>query len=378
MGEPKATTFMAGSIFFSYSRKDSEFVLSLAQELREAGADIWLDQLDIEPGTAWDDSIEDALAKSDTLLVVLSKTSVTSTNVRDEYSYAIEEGKRVVPVLMEPCTVPFRLRRLQYADFTQDRQVGIDTLTETLGLSPVPTSKRSTPITPAPKPIEDTTPKIKSQGKQKSGKDKLYMILGIVILSAIAYYAIGFLLPDKTPDQITVLVHQESGKDQLVLPNRGEVTLIYGDANVVETINSKGEATFKQIPEQFFEEDARVEIRFADPQGEPYRAVEPDSLYQVGNNSYISLAVKLYGLEEVYGIVKDFSSGDPIPEVRISISGEETYSNEFGEYRLSIPTEKQQQFQTIRAYKEGYQLFELQDVPVQTNTELPIVLKVKS
>lgn len=369
---------MAGSIFFSYSRKDSEFVLSLAQELREAGADIWLDQLDIEPGTAWDDSIEDALAKSDTLLVVLSKTSVASTNVRDEYSYAIEEGKRVVPVLMEPCTVPFRLRRLQYADFTQDRQVGIDTLTETLGLSPVPTSKRSTPITPAPQPIEDTTPKIKSQGKQKSGKDKIYMILGIVILSAIAYYAIGFLLPDKTPDQITVLVHQESGKDQLVLPNRGEVTLIYGDANVVETINSKGEATFKQIPEQFFEEDARVEIRFADPQGEPYRAVEPDSLYQVGNNSYISLAVKLYGLEEVYGIVKDFSSGDPIPEVRISISGEETYSNEFGEYRLSIPTEKQQQFQTIRAYKEGYQLFELQDVPVQTNTELPIVLKVKS
>jgi len=33
--------------FFSYSRADSEFVLKLATDLRNAGIDIWLDQLDI-------------------------------------------------------------------------------------------------------------------------------------------------------------------------------------------------------------------------------------------------------------------------------------------------------------------------------------------
>ena len=38
-------------IFFSYSRTDSEFVLKLAKDLRKAGANIWLDQLDIKAGS---------------------------------------------------------------------------------------------------------------------------------------------------------------------------------------------------------------------------------------------------------------------------------------------------------------------------------------
>ncbi|PKP40461.1 MAG: hypothetical protein CVT96_08715 [Bacteroidetes bacterium HGW-Bacteroidetes-13] len=39
------------TIFFSYSRDDTEFVLQLAKNLRQAGADVWLDQLDISPGS---------------------------------------------------------------------------------------------------------------------------------------------------------------------------------------------------------------------------------------------------------------------------------------------------------------------------------------
>jgi hypothetical protein len=122
------------TIFFSYSRDDSEFVLQLAKNLRQAGANIWLDQLDISPGSRWDKSIEDALTTSKTLLVVLSKTSVASDNVLDEVSFALEEGKRVVPVLLENCEIPFRLRRLQYADFTENREKGIHTLIQALHL----------------------------------------------------------------------------------------------------------------------------------------------------------------------------------------------------------------------------------------------------
>ena len=44
--------------------------------------------------------------------VVLSPRSVTSQNVMDEVSYALEEGKRVVPIVCEDCKVPFRLRRV--------------------------------------------------------------------------------------------------------------------------------------------------------------------------------------------------------------------------------------------------------------------------
>ena len=47
--------------FISYSRDDSEFDLRLAQDLKAAGANVWLDQLDIKPGRPWDNAIEDAL-----------------------------------------------------------------------------------------------------------------------------------------------------------------------------------------------------------------------------------------------------------------------------------------------------------------------------
>lgn len=122
------------TIFFSYGRENSAFVLDLAKELRKAGANIWLDQLDIEPGARWDRSIEKALKASDTLMVILSKDSVESHNVMDEVSYALEEHKKVVPVLMEACEIPFRLRRLQYADFTKNHQTGIATLIKALQL----------------------------------------------------------------------------------------------------------------------------------------------------------------------------------------------------------------------------------------------------
>ena len=35
--------------FFSYSREDSEFALRLAKDLKAAGANVWLDRLDIKP-----------------------------------------------------------------------------------------------------------------------------------------------------------------------------------------------------------------------------------------------------------------------------------------------------------------------------------------
>lgn len=122
------------TIFFSYSRDNSDFVINLAKELRTAGAKVWLDQLDIKPGTRWDKSIEEALKQSGTLLVVLSKSSVASDNVMDEVSYALEEGKTVVPVLLEECEIPFRLRRLQFADFTSSHEQGIATLNKALRL----------------------------------------------------------------------------------------------------------------------------------------------------------------------------------------------------------------------------------------------------
>ena len=105
-------------IFISYNREDSEFALRLARDLRSEGVNIWMDQLDIPPGTRWDRAVEQALRTCDRLLIILSPASVASENVMDEVAFALDREKQIVPVLYRHCEIPLRLLRLQYVDFT--------------------------------------------------------------------------------------------------------------------------------------------------------------------------------------------------------------------------------------------------------------------
>lgn len=105
--------------FISYSRRDSEFALELVNELRAAGFAIWFDQLDIQPGSRWDDEIEKALTQCSIFMVLLTPSSTASNNVKDEISYAIDKNKLIMPVLLKNAVVPLRLRRFQYVDFTE-------------------------------------------------------------------------------------------------------------------------------------------------------------------------------------------------------------------------------------------------------------------
>ncbi|MEP7111215.1 MAG: toll/interleukin-1 receptor domain-containing protein, partial [Ferruginibacter sp.] len=75
---------MKETTFFSYARSDLDFVLKLAKKLREAGAELWMDTLDIKAGKRWDESVEAALNNASRLVVILSPASVSSHNVMDE------------------------------------------------------------------------------------------------------------------------------------------------------------------------------------------------------------------------------------------------------------------------------------------------------
>jgi hypothetical protein len=124
----------APTAFFSYSREDSDFALRLAQDLKAAGASVWIDQLDIEPGQEWDSTIEAAVTRSPRMLLILSPSSVKSRNVRNEISFALDENKTIIPVLYQDCTVPLQLRRVQYIDLRADYSRGLNVLLRTLGV----------------------------------------------------------------------------------------------------------------------------------------------------------------------------------------------------------------------------------------------------
>jgi len=108
-----------GQVFISYSRRNSDYVFTLARELRRIGLDIWIDQ-NIDPGTSWDESIEQALKDSAKMLLIVSPDSMKSENVHDEWSYFLEEGKPVFPFIYKECDMSFRLRRRQYITGTGD------------------------------------------------------------------------------------------------------------------------------------------------------------------------------------------------------------------------------------------------------------------
>ncbi len=106
--------------FLSYARADEQFALRLAQDLKAAEIDVWVDQLDILPSQLWDRALEAALQASAGVVVILSPRSAASENVLDEVGFALDRGKDVVPVLYERCEIPLRLNRIQRIDFTQD------------------------------------------------------------------------------------------------------------------------------------------------------------------------------------------------------------------------------------------------------------------
>ena len=163
--------------FFSYSRVDSDFVKKLATDLRNSGADVWLDQLDIVPGTEWDVSIQNALNEADGVLAIVTDTSINSKNVMDEVSYAISQDKRIIPLLLENYPLPFRLARLQHVDFTGDYDSALEYLLKALKAPGIPES--NVPV----QPVSSLRP-----SNRKSPRQTIIITMLILIAALLAIF----------------------------------------------------------------------------------------------------------------------------------------------------------------------------------------------
>lgn len=109
-------------IYISYSRRDQDIAKRLSQDLTASGTQVWLDVASIRAGERWDRSIQEAMTNSDVLLLLVSPDSMASNNVADEWNYFLDQGKPVIPVLVRPAEMHFRLRRSQYVDATDPTQ----------------------------------------------------------------------------------------------------------------------------------------------------------------------------------------------------------------------------------------------------------------
>lgn len=119
--------------FISYSRRDTEIIDKIFQSLKSSGIEAWLDREDIHAGNSWRLQIVEAIDICDVFVLALSPNSAASENVRKEIDLAQDSRRVVIPILLEPVTLPaairYQLAGLQFIDVSM---LGFDRAVEQL------------------------------------------------------------------------------------------------------------------------------------------------------------------------------------------------------------------------------------------------------
>jgi pimeloyl-ACP methyl ester carboxylesterase len=96
-----------------------------------------MDQYDIPAGAYWPDEIDKGLNGADFVVGLLSPEAVESRNVKNEWDWALQNGKNLILLMARSCVVPHRYVSINFLDATgEDQTATLDALMRTPGLRP--------------------------------------------------------------------------------------------------------------------------------------------------------------------------------------------------------------------------------------------------
>ena len=115
-------------VFLCHASGDKPAVRELYHRLRGAGYDPWLDEEKLLPGQEWELEIRRAVRYSDVVVICLSRRAVTKAGyVQKEIRYALDVADEqpegaifLIPVRLEACEVPQRLRRWHWVNLFEE------------------------------------------------------------------------------------------------------------------------------------------------------------------------------------------------------------------------------------------------------------------
>jgi formylglycine-generating enzyme required for sulfatase activity len=102
---------MSHDVFVSYSSKDKPMADAACAALESRGIRCWIAPRDIRPGMDWTDAIIDAIAGCRLMVVIVSKHSNLSEQVKRELTTAVGAGKTLIPLRIEDVTLS---KHMQY------------------------------------------------------------------------------------------------------------------------------------------------------------------------------------------------------------------------------------------------------------------------
>jgi hypothetical protein len=208
-------------VFLCHSSNDKPAVRELYQKLRaEAWIQPWLDEEELYPGQDWNMEIEKAVEAADAIIVCLTKNSINKEGyvqrelriVLDFADYKPEGTLYIIPVRLEECDPPRRLRSWQYADYFEgQRERGLERLlislkrrTESLDV------KVETPI------LTDLDSALIKKSASKENQDKNYCTR-VLIVDDMDFTREQYTKMLGDTLDITVVGEAANGKDAIVM-----------------------------------------------------------------------------------------------------------------------------------------------------------------
>jgi len=124
-------------IFISYAHRDGgDLAEHLQRDLEALGFDAWRDKKRLKAGDRWTKAIEAELDAREVVLALLSDGSFASDTCRAEQGWALDAGKRVIPVKVHRhAKAQLRLHGLLWLDFSDLTKYAerLEELAESLG-----------------------------------------------------------------------------------------------------------------------------------------------------------------------------------------------------------------------------------------------------
>jgi hypothetical protein len=190
--------------------------------------------------------------------------------------------------------------------------------------------------------------------------------LGGPIVAFVLVVGGGFVLVPKPPSTfpLTVYVHGEVGRNDLVLRNSGRVFVDLDGDRQSRSIGENGEAYFPAIPDRFRGQEVPI---WVDATG--FESTTANQKERVDGASLYLAVRKKSG--HVSGRVQD-QDGNPISGAELNVAGVLTHSDASGHFELIIPGDKLAQEMDLQAVAHGYKTQTYKVVP--NANELTITL----
>lgn len=120
--------FRSLRVFLCHSSEDKPIICHLYNRLHAEGIEPWLDEKELLPGQEWELEIVRAVRNSDVVVVCLSQEAVNKRGyIQKEIRYALDVADEqpegiifIIPLRLEECDVPERLRRWQWVNMFEE------------------------------------------------------------------------------------------------------------------------------------------------------------------------------------------------------------------------------------------------------------------